>query len=128
MELTKQNLKSIQDEVLKALVPAEQKFGVKFAFRGGRFDSTTATVKLEIATVSDGQVNTREMADFLHYAPMFGVKAEDLGRQFTTMGRTYTLVGLNPRGNKYPFICERSDGRQFKFTEKQIVSIFKGAL
>jgi len=48
---------------------------------------------------------------------MTEIKAEDIGKEFTANGKTYTLVGYKPRASKFRWVARAEDGGLVKFTD-----------
>lgn len=119
MKITKfdrTNLRLISADLQTALASVEEKYGIKFAYKGARFSPELATFKLEGATVStDGVVVSRERQDFLTYHTLFNLPKEVLDQAIDMGGESYTVTGLNTRSQKYPVTAKRvSDGKGFK--------------
>ena len=82
-------------------------------------------VTIRVSIKGEGGIPvTKEAAAFKQMAHFYGLKAEDLGREFTIRGNTYILVGLNPSAPKWPFIATgKADGKSYKFQEAAIKSL-----
>lgn len=107
----------IEEAALEAMkVLLEDKFGVKVAYKGGRFDEGMAQLRFEFAEVKgDGSVATQYAEDYKRMASLYGLPADGMGKEFVFRGKSYKVVGLKPR-SKYSIVGERqSDGKQFKF-------------
>lgn len=83
----------------------------------GNYTSTSFSLKLEFATkAADGTVMTREAQAFKANAAFFRLRADWLGKEFTSRDVRYRIIGLKPNAPKFPVIAERvRDSRPFKF-------------
>lgn len=115
-QITTTTLKTLRAEIDAALATVGQKHGLVLHARNATFNATTATFKLEVATVTDsGLVVTKEAADFKSHAFLVGLKADQLGAEFHYSGRGWTVSGMKPR-SKQSILCRRDDGQTFKMT------------
>lgn len=100
-----------------------ESYGLKVKVGSARFTSSSVEFKVEVATVAeDGTVASREAREFKTYAPLFGLKAEDLGRKFQAGGRTYTVTGCKPR-SKSSILADRDDGKRYKFPPETVKAL-----
>lgn len=108
----------------KALQSVAEEYGLKISVQGGRYDGMSYTAKVLCATLSEsGQAQGPEVAAFQQLARIYGLKPEDLGREFMSpSGETFVLVGLAPKSRKYPFLAKNRAGKVFKFTERVVVN------
>ena len=75
------------------------------------------TFKFEVsATNDDGIIETKEVRDFKASAFLYGLSADDLGKEFTIKKDTYKITGLNRRRKKFPISgINIETGKSFKF-------------
>lgn len=59
--------------------------------------------------------------EFRLYAKRYGLSEDDYGKEVSIGGNTYTLCGIHTRNRKYPIIAKRTDGKNFKFSEKDVL-------
>jgi hypothetical protein len=105
---TVQNLMAELDAVLaQALAP----YGLAIDKKRGTYDRERFTYKVEM--IAAGADPGR--SEFERYAVLLGVKPEDYGREFTSNGERYRLIGLNLNRPKFPFSAERLGGRGGKY-------------
>lgn len=114
----------ITADLMEALKSVEDKYGVKFAYKGARFESTTATFKIDGAILnSDGVAESKERKEFNTYSFMFNLPKEMLDKEVNYSGERYVVTGLNTRSQKYPVTAKRvSDGKGFKLTATGVLS------
>lgn len=121
-QITKELLREMRDDIDRALEEIGRQYGVVFKAGNARFTSSVATFKLEAATIdAEGSVVTKEADDFKMMAVMYGLKPEDLGREFWIGSRKYKLVGLKRSARAYPILAER-DGQRFKLPAEAVRS------
>jgi hypothetical protein len=115
--IDRKTCRDIAERVQEALEPLGKELGLSFDYKGGRFSSTSLTMKIEAATLSnDGTVNSKESETFKLMAKHYGFKAEDLGETFEVRGTVYRITGLNTRAHKMPIQADRvHDGAGYKF-------------
>lgn len=122
-EINRANLRILTEEIEAALAPIGKKHGVGFKRGGGRFDSTSFTLKIEGALSGNGvgaPVDVDE-ENYRNKAASFGLKPEWLGESFNFGGKTYTVVGLQPRRYKRPVVGMRN-GKKFIFDTNSVIS------
>lgn len=113
--------RAIAADAMAALQAVATKHGLVVKYSGGSYGMSNAALKFEFAEkASNGAVLTREAVDFQQYASVYGLKPDDLGRQFQHNGYTYKIVGLNARAHKMPIQAVRLDGKTFKFPENVV--------
>ena len=115
-------VREIGDEIEAAVAEIAKRHGFAVA-KGvrGTFDATGCKYTVDIRQIAeDGKVQTQERANFSAYADMFGLQPDDLGKTFTSQGRTYTIEGIAPRRPKYPVVAKRDDGKTFKFPAETV--------
>jgi hypothetical protein len=86
------------------------------------FTDTTITVKL-VASLPDaatGTIESVEARDFKANAWRWGMQPTDLGREFTHIRDTFTIIGAKPKAGKFPILAKRSDGKVYKFAPEQV--------
>lgn len=124
--LTKQNLAELRKAMQAAVDEVAERFGVKINVGSATFQPSNATFKLTVATeTEDGEAMTKEAECFRMYAPLIGLKPDDLFRVFNFRGDSYKLVGYAPKSRKFPILARRSDGRTFKFPEDSVKSLIR---
>lgn len=117
-EINKETLRIVRGKLEEVLGGMD--LPIRFTVGGIRFSDANFTVKLEAALIVDGEVKSKEAAEFEQYAGLVGLKPEDLGRQFKANGKMYTISGLKMTNHKYPIIATNRYGQPYKFTETQV--------
>lgn len=125
--LTRQLLKTIQQQVEETLKELAELNGVSIRVDGGRFDHQNATLNIKIAVVNDeGEAYDPMVEQFKLFAWSYQLSPDDLGKVFTFRGREYKITGLTTRRRKFPITADRvPDGRRFKFPANSVVQGLK---
>jgi len=117
--------KSLIEALESFLGPFEDEHDVKVIVGTGSFGSSSLTVKLELAELSEsGEALSRMANEFKSLAVSYGLRPDDLGKEFIKNGNKYKIVGLKPRSHKYPVLAE-CNGKQFKFTAATVCSYLR---
>ncbi len=120
--ISKPLLSDLKQEIELALIPIGKKHGVSFQFKGGSFSPTVATLKLEVGAIgNDGSASTKESEAFKFNARFFGLAPENLGAKVVLNHEQFEIIGLLPKSRKFPILCKRSDGKQFKFSASHVL-------
>jgi hypothetical protein len=117
--------RKLRDAINKALAPVSEELGVSLKAGNATYtpDGKTARFHLDILTTDDsGKAVDKDAEYFKRNAPFFGMKADDLGKQFKSFGgKVYELVGYNSKSRKFPFIAKDvATSTRFKFTEEAV--------
>lgn len=113
--MDKSTARNLSEALKNHLEAFEEENDIKVTIGSGKFDSTTLTLKVELAELAEsGEALTRAANEFKFMAHRYGLAPEDLGREFKDGIRTYRIVGLKPRSTRYPIIAE-SDKKRYKF-------------
>lgn len=123
----KSNLRDLRDDMSAALLQVAQKHNILIIVGNARFEPSTATFKLELATKpNDGSAvpQTKANIDFKRYCGSFGLKPEHLGSPITHGGVQYKLAGLKPRAPKRPIVVvSMKDGKTYILPESSIATL-----
>jgi hypothetical protein len=102
------------------------KYGLQAKRKSGKFDDGSFTGKIEFAIIGEGGLaETREVGDFKRYAEMYGLAADDLGREFTANGRRYKICGLAMSSRRLPILASTADGKIYKFTADGVKKVLE---
>ena len=97
------NLKMLDTKMQKVLDDVAKECGIVIKVTGCTYNHQNAAFKIKVATIVNGEVQTKEAQDFKHQAKLYGFKPEDLGREFIDRkGRKCIITGLLTRRWKYP--------------------------
>lgn len=108
--------KLLDQRIKDALAPLAAEFGVQIKIGGGSYLGGSYKPKFEVAVIAaDGLAMTPEAEAFKQCAAMLGFKPDDLGRTFTSGGRTMTIIGYRPRAHARPIIASTADGKTYVF-------------
>lgn len=117
-KITRETIAALREEMETTFAALGQKHGVQLKFGRCQFGDV-GLLKIDVAAFGDsGEVETREALDFKINAATFGLRADDLHREFSSMGRRFVLTGLRVRSRKMPFLAKaKDDGKVYTFTE-----------
>ena len=125
--ITKNLMKNIQSDLDKVLKELSEKHGVSIATGGGTFNELSGKLKVVItAKEENGKKVNIEAEEFKAQAVFFGLKPEDLGREFEFSGRTLKVAGLKTKNSKYPIIVEDAEGKSYKLTAGSVAAKLHG--
>ena len=109
------NIRQINAEIENALSAVAQKYGVEINLKNTRFTTSNYSTKIEVCTLNDGTVMTKEAIDFNRYKNIKGINAE-LGDAFNYQGDIFTITGYKSRSSKYPILAvSNNTGKTYKF-------------
>lgn len=113
-------LTKLREEMNDALKGIAEKYGMTIDAGKATYGDTYANFKVELAlTKEDGTALTREATAFKMYAHLFGMKPDDLGKEFVWNGKRLKLTGYCASKRKFPFVAHcLTDGKEYGFTEK----------
>ena len=124
--ITAAERKLLKDEMMAALQPIADKYGLSLTHGVGRYmpDGSSFTSAFELAVKGeDGRGETTIVSDFRMHAPLWGLKATDIGRRFVVGGTLYDIVGAKASNRKYPILGQRVVGKTvYKFMPHQVVN------
>jgi len=114
-------------EATAAMAEVAEKYGVTVRFGNGRYNDQAATMKLEVTNkTATGEAQDKSAIDFKALAPLYGLVAEDLGREFRRGGKTFKISGLNRRAKTMPILAKcLQDGKTYKFAEDIVTLALK---
>ena len=109
------NIRQINAEIENALSAVAQKYGVEINLKNTRFSTDNYSTKIEVCTLNNGNVMTKEAIDFNRYKNIKGINAE-LGDAFNYQGDIFTITGYKSRSSKYPILAvSNNTGKTYKF-------------
>lgn len=114
MEITRDILRLVRDDMNEALAEIGKKHGLLLQCGRGTFTSSAATLKVEMAIASGegGETveNVKAVADWNALAERYGFDKAWLGKSFTYGAERWTILGLRPTRVKYPVLASNSRG------------------
>lgn len=114
----------VRERIDAALADLGAELGLDISAGSGSFDAGFYRVKVTCAVKhDDGTVETPEATAFKRLATLYGLKADDLGREFTSRGKTFKVTGLKTRAKKYPVLATDSEGKTYKFPAARVASL-----
>lgn len=109
------NIRQINAEIENALSAVAQKYGVEINLKNTRFSTDNYSTKIEVCTLNNGNVMTKEAIDFNRYKNIKGINAE-LGDAFNYQGDIFTITGYKSRSSKYPILAvSNNTDKTYKF-------------
>lgn len=104
----------LSKEISAAVAAVCEQYGLTVELAGGRFDPAAYHFGYT-ARVHEDHAEDGDRAEFELHAALFGLESSDFGRQFTSRGKNFKLVGFKPRNRKYPVIGLDGAGGRYKF-------------
>jgi|TARA_R110002124_G_scaffold80190_5_gene212441 hypothetical protein len=105
----------------------EEKYGLSASVGGTiKYDAQTATIKIEVGVIQDGEVMTKEQQFLNGNWKILGIEEE---RMLNTMlrcpkGKFYYLRGYKQRAYKRPYIIEDAiTGKRYMTTPAHVKSL-----
>lgn len=119
--------KLLRDDINTMLGALEEKYGLSASVGGTiKYDAHTATIKIEVGVIQDGEVMTKEQQFLNKNWKIIGIDDE---RMLNTMlrcprGKFYYLRGYKQRAYKRPFIIEDAiTGKRYMTTPNSVKSM-----
>ncbi len=89
-------------------------------------DGGSATMKIDMVTIVNGEVQTKTKQDFIKHAQMYGLKAEDLGETFEYYGDTLRIDGLKLRATKNTIkVTDMKNNKPYVVPHDEVVNALK---
>jgi hypothetical protein len=101
----------------EALLEVAEKFGLTVTVRGGSYDQTVGTFTPKIIFAeADAAKN-----EFVQYASMFLLDADDFGKEFVCGGITFRVCGIKTRATKMPILATKvGTDKVYKFASEVV--------
>ncbi|KJG37654.1 hypothetical protein UA32_11855 [Photobacterium angustum] len=100
--ITKSKLELVRNKLTQALEGVDIE-GLNIEIGSCRYSDHSATLKLELSTLSDsGEIFTKERTSLNEVSEMIGIK---YGDEFISSGESYKVTGYKPRSRKYPIVA-----------------------
>jgi len=125
-KLDKYTLRELRARMQGVLNKVGEEWGIDIKVASATYTATHATFKVEVASVVDGEVQSKEVAAFKMFASSYGFKPEDLNREFTdAKNRRCIIIGLRTRSYRYPIVCRIiKTGAVMKATARYVKQCF----
>lgn len=117
MDINKESLDEFRKDFEKAVKELEAKYSVdislgRISYQLNEFHSTVNVRKKGLTTT-----------EWNRYCGQYGFTPEDLGKRFTYNRKVYTITGIK-KGNKYPILTKRDDGKKYSFAADACKNLF----
>src|SRR4051794_28034538 len=120
--LDKAACKRVVEEARPALEEVAARLGLTVKFGGGKFDPEVGTFSPKIEFAIDGVEERKFRAD----AWTVGLEPDDWHREFTTNGKRFRLVGVNPRAPKFALLVEEvATRKKFKLGVTAVAKVIE---
>ena len=118
--LNKGNIKDVRADLTQDLMELDKKYGMTFQMGNIRYQDDQMKFTLT-AYVNSKHSNRNKLdvnkVEFTKNAILYGLNAEDFGKEFTVAGKTYVICGLKPKARKYPILgTDYQTGKVYKFS------------
>ena len=112
MNIDKAFCEALRVKMKQALAPVAIEMGVRITVGNMRYTPHDVSVPTKVDIPNEVGGSQKGAEDFTRLAHHYGLRAEDLGKEFEYGGHKYRLVGANPRAPKYPIQGMRLDGKR----------------
>jgi hypothetical protein len=126
MKFNRDSLKVLREDLENALKQVAEKHGIQATVGSASFTANNIVWKIELAVKDEsGNAIDRHAEAFKVLATSYGLKPEDLGREFVVSGVKYQLKGINTRSRKFPVVADCiTDGKSYAFPVVAVKSAF----
>lgn len=116
------NTRIVREKLQEAVRGIEEELGIQIKFGNASFSNSIVTIKTECAIKgAEGEIVGQAAEDFKKLAELYGLKPDDLGKEFDHMRDTFTIIGLKPKSKKYPILAkEKYSKKVFKFPARAV--------
>lgn len=119
--MDKATVKTMQDDMAKAVEDVAQKYGLRITKSAARFSDHEVSLTFGFRTTDTAAILTREKADWEKYAKMFGLEPDDFGQEFEWWAQKYCITGVNLGRTKYPIkACLKGTTKMYKFSADMV--------
>ena len=117
----KTNLKHLREMIEENLAEVGREHGLSFKTGNISYESDgrSCNVKLVVNSANEsGEFLDKNVADFKKYGFVYGLIETDLGSEFKANGKTYKVIGLQPKRSKFPILVQDvATGKRSLMTE-----------
>lgn len=114
-QINSQTIKTMRPQIEEALKELGERLGIDFSIGRGTYGGIKGSFTLEMAArdAETGKSGAQQL--FEHYARLYGLTAEDYGREFTFQSRRFKLVGFYPNSKVNCLkIADAKSGTEYK--------------
>ena len=111
-EMNAATITMIQKELNDAMAAVLSEHGLSHSMGRVTYSNDSYSTKLSINV---GDVSDAKKAEYERYAFKFGIPSDSFGKTFTQGSESFTIVGIKPKGKKYPIIAMNKSGKKFGF-------------
>ena len=115
MNLTETNFNQFRNDVLNALAAVAEKYGCDVTAGKIKYDETLINISIDFKARGDNG-ESDEQVEFNKLCGNYGFKPEHYKKPFVMDGKTYYLVGFNPKARKYYCVISDINDRKFGCT------------
>ncbi len=119
-------VKLVRAAIEAALKSVEDEFNISVELGSSSYarDGSNCTYKVQCAAkTADGKSLSPERKDFVVYAPLSGIPADSLDKEFRTGGKTFRITGWRRRAPKRPVLAESlGSGKAYVFPATTVAS------
>ncbi len=114
-QMDRRTVQLLSDAITQALQPLAAQYGVKIDRGSASYNDQNFTLKVSVAVIGEGGVAvSKEVTDFKRYAEFKGMKADDLGKTVSLMGKPYTIAGYLVRSTRNPILVKDAKGKSWR--------------
>lgn len=120
--LDAQTIDALRSEISMALKTIENRYGIVIKTGSCRYSSSSAQIKIEVATVSsNGEVIDSEASMLRRNVIQLGLLPEHLERTIVIGGKTFKLAGYKKARYSKPFSLRcNEDGKTYVASDDQV--------
>ena len=113
MNLANTDFKQFRNDVVDALAAIAEKYGCEVTAGNIKYDTSSIDLALYFKAKGENGESAEEM-DFKKYCGNYGFKPEDYNHCFLMDGKSFNLIGFNPRARKnYCIVRESQSGKTY---------------
>jgi hypothetical protein len=115
-------VREVREQLDTALALLSTQIGLNVSLDGSvRFTDDEMTFKVKVTPSStDGKQVPQIEVDFAKYATRYGLSPDDLGRTFTSVGKSFKLVGMKPNATVNKMVGESPTGKRYVFPVSEV--------
>jgi hypothetical protein len=99
--ISKAKLEMMRRDINNALESIAKQYNVQLKLGSGTYSDTNATFKLEVATIENGIVVSKDVSALKSVGKYMGLTQTQLDHQFNVGGKMFKVFGYISRSNKF---------------------------